>query len=160
MWQQFKRYIQLGFGLLLSCAVLLVSFSVLREATFDLTDVSSFSGILMEKGKTGAKFTLHIANCPYVFQVYKITQNYDDIDAKLTVGNEVKVYFNPSSTGTTGNSVQIYQLVQNGRVIIDSSLIKGQNRNGGLIGLIGGLALVIGTIREFRKRPSLPALYG
>ena len=146
MWQQAKRFVQLGLSILLSTAVILVGWSMLNESKIDLANTQKASGRISNR-QVGKFLTFTITNLPQEFKVYQPSQDYTVLASKLSVGDSITVYFVDSQTANT----QVYQVEKNGQIVIDKALLTGQNRTGGLIALVGGLVMMGLAIWQFRK---------
>ena len=146
MWRQFKRYFQLCFGLFLCIATLLVGWSMLRESSQKLTDAQKYSGRIKSQ-KTGKEFAFTINSSPLAFSFYRPNRNYSDLISALAIGDSVDVYAITSATAGT----QVIQVEKQGQVIVDKSLLEGQNKTGGYLCLIGSCVFLVLAIRHFRK---------
>ena len=146
MWREIKRIIQLGFAILLSTTAVLVGWSMLNEAKFDLNDAQKHSGKIMNR-EVGKDFSFSISGSLTSFNIYKLSRNYDELKSALNVGDSVTVYFVNSQTA----NIQVLQIEKNGQIIMDKALLTGQNRVGGSIAFIGSFALLVITIWQFKK---------
>ena len=147
MWREIKRIIQLGFTILLSTAVVLVGWSMLNEAKFDLNDAQKHSGKIMNR-EVGKDFSFSISGSLTSFNIYKPSRNYDELKSALNIGDSVTVYFVNSQTA----NIQVLQIEKNGQIIVDKALLTRQNRDGGSIAFIGGFALLGIAIWQFKKQ--------
>ena len=154
MWREIKRIIQLGFAILLSTTVVLVGWSMLNEAKFDLHDAQKHSGKIMNR-EVGKDFSFSISGSLASFKIYKPSRkiykpsrNYDELKSALNIGDSVTVYFVYSQTA----NIQVLQIEKNGQIIVDKALLTGQNKVGGSIAFIGGFALLGITIWQFKKQ--------
>jgi hypothetical protein len=147
MWRKIKRFLQFSFGLLLSIAVILVGWSMLNEANFDLHDAQKYSGQITSR-KGGKYFSFNLSGSPVSFNVYKPSRNYAELESVLNTGDSITVYFVNSRTA----NIQVYQIEKNGQIVVDKELLAGQNRTGGLIALIGGLGMLVAVFWTLRKR--------
>ncbi|MCC2545168.1 hypothetical protein LJY25_01815 [Hymenobacter sp. BT175] len=152
MWKQFKRYAQLFFSLLLCAAILLISYGMLQETSLDLSTAARATGVVTSAGKAKGHFVFQLANQPYRFQVYQVSRNYDLLRARLVVGDSVTVFYNARAATHPGAALQVYQVEHRGQVIVDKALLGGQNRNGGIIGLLSTIGLVGIAIWQFRRQ--------
>ena len=97
MWRKITRFLQFGFGLLISIAVILVGWSILNEANFDLHDAQKHSGQITSR-KIGKYFAFNISGYPVSFSVYKPSRHYAELESALNVGDNITVYFVNSQT--------------------------------------------------------------
>lgn len=150
MWRKFKNFLQFSFGLLLSIAVILVGWSMLNEANFDLHDAQKHIGRITSRN-VGKFFSFNLSGSPVTFDVYKPSRDYAELTSLLTVGDSITVYSVNSQTA----NIQVYQVEKNGRIVVDKTLLAGQNRTGGLIGFMVGLGMfgaVLWTLRSRKYR--------
>ena len=147
MRRKIKRFLQFILGLLLSIALILVGWSMLNEANFDLHDAQTHSGQITSR-KIGKFFAFNISGFPSSFSVYKPSRNYAELESALNIGDNITVYFVNSQTA----NIQVYQIEKNGQIVVDKELLAGQNRTGGIVGLIGGLGMLGGVFWTLRKQ--------
>ena len=147
MWRKIKRFLQFSFGLLLSLAAILVGWSMLNEANFDLHDAQKYLGQISSR-KVGKYFSFNLSGSPFIFNVYKPSRNYADLESMLSIGDSITVYYVNSQTA----NIQVYQIEKNGQIVVDKKLLTGQNRTGGLVALIGGLGMLGAVFWTLRKR--------
>ena len=150
MRRKVKNFLQFSFGLLLSMAVILVGWSMLNEANFDLHDAQKYSGQITSRN-VGKYFSFNLSGSPVTFNVYKPSRDYAELESVLTVGDIIAIYSVNSQTA----NIQVYQIEKDGRIVVDKTLLDGQNRTGGLIALVGGLGMlgtVFWTLKKRRNR--------
>ena len=153
MWKQTKRvfqFLQHGFLLLLSIAVILVGYAMLSESFLDLHNARKYCGQITDR-ETGKFFVFTVAGAPISFKVYRASRNYEDIEAVLHVGDSATVYFANSRTA----GFQVYQIEKAGQVIVGKELLEGQNRIGGIIAFIAGIAMLGGIGWAIKNKKSL-----
>lgn len=119
---------------------------MLNESKITLVDAQKASGRISDR-QIGKFLVFTISGSPHDFKVYQPSQDYTALASALGVGDSVTVYF---ADGQTANT-QVYQVEKNGQIVVDESLLTGQNRIGGIIALIGGFALVGITFWQFKK---------
>ncbi|MDB5236370.1 MAG: hypothetical protein JWR44_3363 [Hymenobacter sp.] len=147
MWRRTKLFLQFSFGILVSIAVILVGWSMLNEANFDINDAQKSSGRITGRS-VGKDFSFKISGSQVSYSVYKPSRNYAELESELRVGDSITVYFVNSQTA----DIQVQQIEKNGRTVVSKELLAGQNRTGGVIAVIGGIAMTGATFWGFRKR--------
>ena len=125
----------------------LAGWVMLREAKFDLQDAQQHSGQITNRG-VGKFFTFTVAGAPATFNIYNPSRNYANLEAALNPGDSVTVYFVNSQTANR----QAYQVEKNGQVVVNKELLTGQNRNGGIVAIVGGLGILGGVFWRLRRK--------
>jgi len=147
MWKQVKQIVQLGFGLLLSTAVLLVGYSMLTESSADKNSALVFTGPVTSR-VSGKLFTFSLAGTAASFSIYNASRTYGDLEVAINIGDTLTVYTVDSKTA----NLQVLQVEKRGQVVVDKKLLQGQNRTGGIIALIGGVVMLCLCIWQFKKK--------
>jgi len=147
MRRKTKAFVQLTFGLFLSVCTLLVGWSMLKESDIDVADTTTITGAVTKR-EVGKNFSFRLSGSPRVFNVYRPSRTYDDLLAELSPGDSVTVCYLDSQTAGT----RVVQIEKKGRMVVDKALLTGQNRTGGVLGLLGGFALLGLAIWQFNKQ--------
>ena len=148
MWRRIKLFLQFSFGILVSLLVVLAGIGMLSGTSLDLTSAVVKRGQVASKGRSGNSFSFTLTGVPISFWVYRASRNYDYLNEALAIGDSLTVYF----PQTSANRVQAYQVEKGGKVLVGKDLLEGQNKAGGSIAIIGGVAMMGATFWGFRKR--------
>ena len=146
-WRRIKLFLQFSFGIFFGLLVVFMGSLMLREAKFDIRDSQQYSGRITTRS-VDKFFTCTVSGFPTAFNVYKVSRNYPELEAALNPGDSVTVYFINSQTA----NIQVYQVEKNGQIVVNNELLTGQNRNGGIIAVIGGLVFIGGAFWRLKRK--------
>jgi hypothetical protein len=150
VWRRVKGvflFLQYAFLWLVSIAVIFVGYAMLSESSLDAHAVQKYSGQITDR-KFGKSFVFTVSGASVPFTVYKANRDYRELEDALGIGDTVTVYFVKSRTA----SIQLYQVEKNGQIVVGKQLLEGQNRIGGFLALIAGIALLGAMSWEIKNK--------
>jgi hypothetical protein len=137
----------------------------MTNACTDLDDLDKYEGTIADKGITkntsstskgqitSDVFFLRLNGLDQTLATYNKEQSYYDLNSRLSVGDQVTVYFKSSPYNDKPN-LSTYQIEKDGQVILGQDEFKGKEMIGGVIATLGlGLIITIGYFQDKKYRP-------
>jgi len=130
-----------------------------KNQNLDLSKFDQYENILIKKGigihygskgKQSNVFFISIKGLEEDLGIYRISKEYDDLLEKVTIGDNVKVYYKKSSNNE-GVNIDLIQVEKDGKVLISKDEYEEKESFLIYIGLIAGFGTLIGACIYYNK---------
>ena len=113
------------FGLLLFS---ILTYTFYENASKNLSKYSKIEKKVIDKGVTKSKnnkdiFYLQLSNIEKKFKIYSVTQNYNDLNNQINIGDNIKIYFEESNS-LENKYFEIIQLEKENQILINHNKHK------------------------------------
>lgn len=102
------------------------------------------------KGKESSVFYLSLKGFNEKLGIYRMSKKYDDLLAKINIGEKVKVYYQPGNNKRENINIDLIQVEKNGIIVISKTEYEKKGSILIYIGLIAGIGTLILACRYYK----------
>jgi hypothetical protein len=129
------------------------------KQNIDLTQKATYENVVTNKGigiRYGSKgrqsevFYITLKDLDEKLGIYRMSKKYDDLLRKIRIGEEVKVYYRPSTNKKENINIDLIQVEKDGEILISKTEYEKKESALIYIGLIAGFGTLFLALRYYK----------